>query len=145
MMAAEPLARRPVVAPVRRWIIRIALLIGVSIIGVALAAAGYTAIHNRATFGTFYTTGAPPRIEWCGRRYYPGTRTVTLADVQANLARSGLTGLTQVDSTPSGLPIVGNVMSPAERVSYHTNICTMELWVKTGADSYLGYGLSGGP
>lgn len=144
-MAAEPLARRPVVAPVRRWIIRIALLIGVGIIGVALAAGGYTAIHNRATFGTFYTTGAPPRIDWCGRRYYPGTSTESLAEVQAVLAKNGHSGLTQVDSTPSGLPIVANVMSTAERASYHTNVCTMEVWVKTGRDSYIGYGLSGGP
>ncbi len=36
-------------------------------------------------------------------------------------------------------------MSPAERASYHTNVCTIELWVKVGPDRYRGYGLSGGP
>ncbi len=78
-----------VVGHVRRWILRIVLLTGAIIIGVALAAGGYVAIHNRATFGTFYTTGAPPRIDWCGRTYYPGTSTQSLAEVQALLARNG--------------------------------------------------------
>jgi hypothetical protein len=96
-------------------------------------------------FGTPFTTGAPPRIDWCGRRYYPGGSTETLAAVQSFLARNGRSGINRVASTPSGLPIVANVMPVDERASYNTNICTMSLWVQTGRDSYLGYGLSGGP
>jgi len=144
-MAAARLGGCAVRADVRRWILRIGLIAGILIGGVALAAGGYAAIHNQATFGTFYTTGAPPRIDWCGRRYYPGATDETLAEVHAFLAKNGLGGLTQVDSTPSGLPVVANVMSPAQRAANRTNICTMELWVKIGADRYRIYGLSGGP
>jgi hypothetical protein len=36
-------------------------------------------------------------------------------------------------------------MTPAERAAYHTNVCTMEVFVQTGPDRYLPYGLSGGP
>ena len=143
MMAAEPLGAGSVRADVRRWILRIGLIAGILIGGVALAASGYAAIHNQATFGTFYTTTAPPRIDWCGRRYYPGATDETLAEVHAFLAKNGLSGLSQVDSTPSGLPIVANV--PAQRAANQTNICAMELWVEVGADRYRIYGLSGGP
>ena len=144
-MAAEPLGACAVRADVRRWILWIGLIAGILIGGVALAAGGYAAIHNQATFGTFYTTGAPPRIDWCGRRYYSGVTEETLAEIHAFLAKNGLSGLTQVDSTPSGLPVVANVMSPAQRAANRTNICTMELWVEVGADRYRIYGLSGGP
>lgn len=106
---------------------------------------GAAAIHNRVTFGTFYTTGAPPRVDWCGRRYYPGTEAESLSRVEAFLAENGEHGLTRIGSTPSGLPIVAYVMPPAERAAYHTNVCTMELFVQTGPYQYLPYGLSGGP
>ena len=36
-------------------------------------------------------------------------------------------------------------MPPTERAAYHTNVCTMEVFVQTGPDQYLPYGLSGGP
>ena len=112
------------------------------VVSVPLAA---TAIHNRVTFGTFSTTGSPPRVEWCGRTYDRGTSVKSLAGVQAFLAQNGQHGLTRIGSTPSGSPIVAFVMSPAERSAYHTNICTMEVFVQTGPDRYLPYGLSGGP
>ena len=118
------------------------------VVAVAILAAGASiAIYNRANFGTFYTAGAPPRIEYCGRRYYPGDppRTDSLAHVTTVLASNGQSGLTRVGSTPSGLPIVANVMQPTTRAAFHTSVCTMELWVHTGSDSYVGYGLSGGP
>jgi hypothetical protein len=106
---------------------------------------GLVALHNRAAFGTFDTSGAPPRVDYCGRRYYPGGNVDSLAQVNAFLALNKLYGITRIDTAPSGMPIVANVMSPAVRASYHTNVCSMSLWVQTGPDSYLGYGLSGGP
>jgi hypothetical protein len=112
-----------------------------------LIAGASIAIYNRANFGTFYTTGAPPRINYCGRTYYPGdtSRTDTLSRVTSFLASNQQSGLTRIGSTPSGMPIVANVMSPETRVSFHTDVCTMEVWVQTGADSYVAYDLSGGP
>ena len=106
---------------------------------------GLVAIHNRATFGTFDTTGAPPRVDYCGRRYYPGSKTETRTQVEALLALNGLRGLTRIDTAPSGMPIVARVMPPQVRAQYHTNVCTMEVWVQTGPDAYRAYGLSGGP
>jgi hypothetical protein len=103
------------------------------------------ALHNRDVFGTFDTSGAPPRVDYCGRRYYPGSSVDTLAQVNAFLASNKLHGITRIDTAPSGMPIVANVMSPDLRAHYHTSVCTMSLWVQTGPDSYLGYGLSGGP
>jgi hypothetical protein len=129
---------------VRRRTAKVVLLVAAAVI---LIAGASTAIYNRVNFGTFYTAGAPPRIEYCGRRYYPGEppRTDSLAHVTAFLASNGLTGLTRIGTTPSGLPIVANAISPETMALYHTPVCTMEVWVQTGADSYVGYGLSGGP
>jgi hypothetical protein len=123
------------------WLVALAAAL-VMVVSVPVAA---TAIHNRVAFGTFYTTGPPPRVDRCGRRYYPATSEKSLAGVQAFLAENGQHGLTRIGSAPSGSPIVANVTTPAERAAYHTNVCTMEVFVQTGPDRYLPHGLSGGP
>ena len=112
-----------------------------------LVAGASIATYNRVTFDTFYTTGAPPRVNYCGRTYYPGdpAHAYSLAHVTSFLASNQQSGLTRIGSTPSGMPIVANVMSAEKRASFHTDVCTMEVWVQTGADAYVGYGLSGGP
>jgi hypothetical protein len=130
---------------VRRRVARIVILTVGSIVGLAIVAGASIGVYNRDTFGTFYTTGAPPRVDYCGRRYYPGGGTEPLAAVRAVLAKNRRTGLTRIGSTPSGLPIVANVMSAADRASYQTEVCTMMLWVQTGPDAYATYELSGGP
>ena len=84
-------------------------------------------------------------MDYCGRRYYPGSNTDTRAQIDALLAVNGIHGLTRIDTAPSGMAIVANVMPTQVRAQYHTNVCTMEIWVQTGPDAYLGYGLSGGP
>ena len=106
-----------------------------------------TTIRNRMVFGTFDTTGAPPRVDYCGRRYFPAEHpsTETLEQVTDSLAGSGLRGLTRIDTAPSGMPVVANVLTPTQRGQFHTSVCTMVLWVQTGPDSYIAYGLSGGP
>ena len=103
-----------------------------------------TAIHNWAAFGTFDTAGPPSRVDYCGRRYYPDGNVDSLGQVEAFLASNNTTGVTQVETAPSGMPIVANVMAPAVRARYRTNVCTMSLWVKAGPDAYAAYGLSGG-
>ena len=104
-----------------------------------------TAAVNRARFGTFDAVGPPPRVDWCGRRYYAGSTTDTLAQVKATLLLTSRPGLTQIDTAPSGMPIVADVMPPQMRAQNHTDVCAMEIWVQTGPNAYLGYGLSGGP
>jgi hypothetical protein len=130
---------------VRRRVARIVILLGAAIATVAIYAVAPSAIHNRLAFGTFDTVGAPPRVDYCGRRYYPGDKTETLAQIQAFLAENRLYGLTRIDTAPSGEPIIANVMPHELRAHYHTSVCTMGLWVQTGPDVYVGYGLSGGP
>jgi hypothetical protein len=124
---------------------RIVIFIGAALATVAIYAVAPSALHDRLVFGTFDTVGAPPRVDYCGRRYYPGSKTETLAQVQAFLAENGLNGVTRIDTAPSGEPIVTNIIPPSVRAHYHTSVCTMELWVQTGPDAYVGYGLSGGP
>jgi hypothetical protein len=116
-------------------------------IAAVLVAAGATAVHNLVVFGTISTSGAPPRVDYCGRRYYPSDTPVAMsrAQVDAFLAENGEQGLSRIDTAPSGLPVLANVMTPEERIAHHTTVCTMGVWVQTGPDSYVPYGLSGGP
>ena len=102
---------------------------------VAIFAVAPNLIHNQVAFGTFATSGAPPRVDFCGRRYYPAQHAV------AGLPRE----LAVIDTAPSGMPVLADMLSPAEQAQHHTNVCTMAVWVQTGPHSYLPYGLSGGP
>jgi hypothetical protein len=126
---------------------RTATLILLGVVAAILVTGASIAVYNRVNFGTFYTAGAPPRINYCGRTYYPGdtTRADSLAHITSFLAANRQSGLTRIGSTPSGLSIVANVMSPETKAAFHTDVCTMELWVQTATDSYVVYGLSGGP
>jgi hypothetical protein len=130
---------------VGRRVARNAIYFVAAIVTIAMFAVAPTALLNRAKFGTFDTAGSPPRVDWCGRRYYPGTNTDTLAQVEAFLTANGQQGLTRIDTAPSGMPIVANVIPPRVLAQYHSDVCAMEVWVQTGPDAYRGYGLSGGP
>lgn len=103
------------------------------------------AVSAQLTYGTFDTSGPPPRVDYCGRRYYPSDRSMTADQVKADLALNGFVGLSRIGTAPSGMPVVTNVMPAAVRAQHHTDVCTMEVWVQTGPDSYRPYGLSGGP
>ena len=98
------------------------------IVAAVLLAVGIPAMQNRLTYGTFSTQGPPPRVDYCGRRYYPGSSAESRSSVDAFLAKNGASGLTRVGTTPSGMPVVANVMSPATRAAYHTSVCTMGVW-----------------
>jgi hypothetical protein len=116
-----------------------------AIASIAMFAVAPTAINNRAKFGTFDTAGPPPRVDYCGRRYYPGSKTESRAEVEASLAQHRSSGWMRIDTAPAGRPIFADVMPPAVRAQYHTNACAMELWVQSGPDAYRPYVLSGGP
>ena len=122
-------------------------LIGIALLAVVEAT---PAIQRRLAYGTFSTQGPPPRIDYCGRRYYPDSNFPNSTDVSgsalaAELSANGQTGLTRIGTTPSGMEISANIMTPAQRASLHTSVCTMVVWVHVGSDRYLAYGLSGGP
>ena len=124
---------------------RIVVLLAAGTATVAIVAVAPITLYDSATFGTFAVSGAPPRVDYCGRRYYPGSQSQSLAQVEAFTSINGLPGLQQIDTAPSGMPIVAGVMPLAMRARYHTRVCAMSLWVKSGPDSYVAYALSGGP
>src|SRR6266513_1642521 len=88
-------------------------LIGIALLVVVEAT---PAIQRRLAYGTFSTQGPPPRIDYCGRRYYPDSNFPNSAyesesAVAAELSANGQTGLTRIGTTPSGMPISANVMT----------------------------------
>lgn len=130
-----------------RHIAIVLALVGIALLAVVVVT---PAIERRLAFGTFSTKGPPPRIDYCGRRYYPVSNFPNAAyefesAVAAALSANGQTGLTRIGTTPSRMPISANIMTPAQRASFHTTVCTMVVWAQVGPDRYLAYGLSGGP
>jgi len=122
-------------------------LVGIVVLAVVMAT---PAIERRLAFGTFSTEGPSPRIDYCGRRYYPDSNFPNSAyesesAVAAELSANGQRGMTRMRTTPSGMPISASIMTPAQRASFQTSVCTMVVWVHVGPDRYLAYGLSGGP
>jgi hypothetical protein len=112
---------------------------------VALLIMVVPAVQNQLTYGTFSTQGPPPRIEFCNRRYYPAGSIQSGNVVLSLVAHAGRNGVTRVGTTPSGMAILADYLSPSVRAVYNTNVCAMALWVRTGQDAYLPYTLSGGP
>jgi len=97
------------------------------------------ALRNQSMYGTMSTEGTPPLIRYCDRTYLP-----------APAAKSGrpmemLSNAERIGTTPSGMPVIAAVLLPASRAYLHTSVCTVAVWVETGSDEYLAYGLSGGP
>ena len=90
----------------------------------------------RVQFGTFSATSSPPRIDLCGRRFYPSGTTESLAQAQAKQGT-----LQVVARTPGGNPILAHFSHPVPG----GNVCAFEVYVRTGPNRYLTYGLSGGP
>lgn len=130
-----------------RRVPRVVLLCVAATVTIAIFAVAPTSIQNRMVYGTFSIFGTPPRVDFCGRRYYPGSAAApeSRARVDFFLAENGQRGLARVGTTPSGMPVVANLMSPERRSQLHTSVCTMEVWVQSGPDAYVPYGLSGGP
>jgi hypothetical protein len=130
----------------RRSVVLFALL-GVVLVAVIGGVAAAPAVQNRLTYGTFSTQGPPPRVDYCGRRYYPSepASAQTRSEIDDFLRKNGFHGLQQIATAPSGMPILANVIPAEARVAYQTRVCTMILWVKITPDRYVGYSLSGGP
>src|SRR5256885_15383934 len=103
------------------------------------------AMRNQAMYGTMSTEGTPPRIHFCDRDYLPARATESRREVDEFLAKNGRHGLERIGTTPAGMPVLSNLLTPAERASFHTPVCTMSIWVESGPDLYLAYGLVGGP
>ncbi len=111
-------------------------------LGCAAAVIGVNLLTVYAEWGTLDRTGPPPRIQWCGRRYYPGTRPLTAQQFSQLLEPRRWT---RVLTTPSGDPVLAIPATASEKAAFQTDVCAMALVVREGSDRYLVYPLSGGP
>ena len=113
-----------------------------ALLGCAAFAIGVNLFTGYADWGTFAPTGPPPRIEWCGRRYYPGSHPLTAQQFsQLPEPRRWARVLT----TPSGDPVLAIPATAREKAAFHTDVCAMALVVRESPDRYFVYPLSGGP
>ncbi|MGH7903197.1 MAG: hypothetical protein ACREPA_03585, partial [Candidatus Dormibacteraceae bacterium] len=113
----------------------------------AALAAGYLfawpELQDRAQFGVLsFGSGPPPRVDWCGRRYFAGTKVVTWPEI---LAFPDANRLTRILTTPSGEPVLAAPLTGAERSQDGSAACAMVVYVRLGAGRYLPYSLSAVP
>jgi hypothetical protein len=118
---------------------------------IALALAGLALLgwigYSRVAFGIWNPIAQPNRIEYCDRRYYPGTHfTRTQIDSRGNSL--GVFPFRQVAMTPSGAPIFAKPLPDNVRHMYANAAplpCDMTVYLKVGPDDYIAYAISGGP
>lgn len=85
----------------------------------------------RAQFGTWSAAAFPPRVDFCGDRYSPAGRTVSLAKAQAEQGGQ----LKVVANTPAGNPILGQFSPPGTP----SGVCPSVLYVESGPNHYADY------
>ena len=115
------------------------------LVALAISGSSYVAYEYSTypTWGQVRTaSGTPPRIDWCGRRYYPY---VTGAAPQTDASLRSAKPLIRVETTPAGDPVLADPITEQERATAHIKVCAMALYVKVGPDSFVHYTLSGGP
>jgi hypothetical protein len=103
--------------------------------------------YSRMAFGTWDPTARPNRIDYCDRRYYPGSR-FNRAQIEATGNGLGVFPFRQVGMTAGGTPIFAKPMPDSVRRHFAGGPvlpCDMAVYLKVGADDYLAYGISGGP
>ena len=118
-------------------------VIAVALVG--LVVVGWIS-YGRAAFGTWNPMAQPNRIDYCDRRYYPGWH-FTRAQIDSRGNGLGVFPFLQVGTTPIGAPIFAK---PPAGLRHETPTsgplpCAMTVYIKTGPDDYIAYGMSGGP
>ena len=115
-----------------------------ALIAVAAAALAYQEFSARTTYGTFWpASGPPPRVDWCGRRYYPAPDPQSVTLDRARALANG--PLQQVGTTPSGMPVLAAPLSDAKKAAFRSDVCAFVVFVKVSDDRFQPFGLSGGP
>ncbi len=122
------------------------VLVGVIIIAVTAGTLGY-----RKVYGTWWPQ-TPERITYCGRIYETNHSLVlSRAGVTKGESKTSLPGdapypVVTVGRVP---PVVGQpllaAVTPEARRRGNDLPCAMGVFLKTGPDTYTGYGLLGGP
>jgi hypothetical protein len=103
--------------------------------------------YSRTVFGIWNPLQQPSRIDYCGRRYYPGALHLTRAEIVATGNGLGVFPIEQVAISPAGAPIYAKPLPESVRhqVGNPALPCNMAVYLKDGTDDYLAYGISGGP
>jgi hypothetical protein len=103
--------------------------------------------YSRVAFGTWDPHAEPTRIDYCDRRYYPGSHfTRTQLDTIGN--GLGVYPFRQVGATAGGARFYAKPLPDSMRrpTPYSGPLpCAMTVYLKVGADDYVAYGISGGP
>jgi len=117
---------------------------------VALVIVVATAVTlSRNGIGTWWPT--PDHVTYCGRTYQRGTHGLSRAEIDKLESKTALPGDAPYPAVTVGRfpPIVGPPMlaavTPLARRQGFGLPCSMGVYLKTGADAYTAYGLSGGP
>jgi len=122
----------------------LAALIALGLTGLVLV--GWV-FYSRAAFGTWNPAAQPNRISYCDRRYYPGSH-VTRAHIDTVGNAFGVFPFRQVGVTAVGTPIYAKPLPESVRYKFPNAAplpCDMTVYLKSGPDDYIAYGISGGP
>lgn len=122
----------------------------VPLLVVVLVLAGVVgAVWYRYTYHTLAFWQSPPRISYCGRDYQTYGDTTTRSQIEANsagLPDGTATRLETVGWVPPipGRDLIAWVLPDDVRIARGLP-CTMVLYLHAGGDTYVSYGLLGGP
>lgn len=120
---------------------------GLLLVGMGLLVVAGRSLYSRATFGTWDPAAPPNRIEYCDRRYYPGSH-VSRADIEATGKSLVAFTFRQVGTTADSKPIFAKALPDNIRHQYPNAAplpCAMAVYLNVGRDDYIAYGISGGP
>ena len=106
--------------------------------------------YSRALYGIWDPLAQPSRIDYCDRRYYPGSPALhlTRSQIEASSNAFGSFPMRQVGMSPAGAAIYARPLSDSVRYQFANGPvlpCDMAVYLKVGTDDYVAYGISGGP
>lgn len=106
--------------------------------------------YSRTVYGIWNPLSQPSRIDYCDRRYYPGSPGLHVTRSQIDESGNGFMSLPlrEVGMSPSGAAIYATPLSDSARHEYPNGPvlpCAMVVYLKVGPDDYIAYGISGGP
>ena len=110
---------------------------------------GGTILWYRVVYHSFAFWAAPERITYCGRDYQTHGSTLTREQIDAEPVSLPGDPPYPLSSIRPTIPVLGWTLwakiTPEKRRTELGTPCTMAIWVQLQPDSYLSYGLVGGP
>ncbi len=129
---------------VRRW--RPALMVVVLLVAMLF---GGSLLWYRVMYHSFAFWTAPPRITYCNRDYQTNGMTLTREQIDADPVSLAGDPPYQLSSIRPAIPVLGWTLwakiTPQNRRTELGTPCSMVIYLQQEPDSYLSYGLLGGP